>query len=99
MSYKNIVATIGTYQKDGQTKYINRTVGKLIETQHGPKIKLDATFNPAGCIKDEEGGVWLSLFDPKPKEFAHSNPQNAYSASKQGPTAESHFEGDDVPWL
>lgn len=68
MSYKYVVATIGTYQKDGEKKYINRKVGTLLETQYGPKLKLDSSFNPAGCMRGEDGSVWLSLFDPNPKD-------------------------------
>lgn len=64
---KDIVATLGTYQKDGQTKYVSRTVGVLMETDKGFSIKLDATFNPAGCVRKEDGSVWLMCFDQKDK--------------------------------
>lgn len=63
---KDIVATIGTYtDKQGQTKYVSRKVGSLIETRKGPRIKLDASFTPAGCKRDEDGGVWLAIFDQR----------------------------------
>lgn len=70
MTYKNIVATIGTYQKGAENKYITRTVGQLVDTKYGQKIKLDASFSPAGCVKDDSGQVWLSLYDPKPKQYS-----------------------------
>ena len=68
----DVVATIGKYEKDGQTKYVNRNVGSIIETQHGMRLKLDASFNPAGCPRDDDGSVWLALFDPKPRENKQS---------------------------
>lgn len=98
MSYKNIVASIGTYQKDGQTKYINRTVGKLVETQHGPKITLDASFNPAGCIRSDDGSVWLSLFDPKPKDFGRSDQQDSRMDRGMQAAANNDFEDNDLPF-
>lgn len=68
-----IVATIGTYEKDGQKKYVTRQVGKVVVTKDGhTKIKLDASFNPAGCQKGEDGMVWLSTFEPKAKPAAAS---------------------------
>jgi len=70
MAYRDIVATIGTYEKDGQKKYITRKVGTLLETDKGLRIKLDACFNPAGCKIDAEGSIWLAAFDPKPRQEA-----------------------------
>lgn len=65
----DVVATIGTYQNNqGETKYVNRTVGAIISTQKGPRLKLDASFNPAGCLRGDDGGVWLALFEPKERE-------------------------------
>lgn len=65
---QDIVATIGTYQKDGETKYVTRKVGSLVDTKHGPRIKLDASFNPAGCVRSDDGGVWLALFEQRERE-------------------------------
>lgn len=61
----DVVATIGTYEKDGEKKYVTRNVGAIIETAKGPRLKLDSCFNPAGCQRSEDGGVWLALFEPK----------------------------------
>ena len=68
MSYQDIVATIGNYEKGGKKQYVTRKVGVLMQTDKGPRIKLDASFNPAGCLRGEDGGVWLALFDPKPRD-------------------------------
>lgn len=61
----DVVATVGTYEKNGEKKYITRRVGAIVSTQHGPRLKLDASFNPAGCPRGEDGGVWLALFEPR----------------------------------
>jgi single-strand DNA-binding protein len=62
----DVSATLGTYtDKDGNTKYISRNVGSIIETKNGPMLLLDASFNPAGCERGEDGKVWLKLFEPK----------------------------------
>jgi len=64
----DIVATIGSYEKDGQKKYVTRQVGKVVVTKDGhTKLKLDASFNPAGCVRGEDGMVWLATFEPKAK--------------------------------
>lgn len=61
----DVVAIIGKYEKDGQTKFVNRNVGAIIKTDKGFILALDATFNPAGCDKDNNGRVWLALFEPR----------------------------------
>ena len=61
----DVVATIGQYEKDGQTKYVTRNVGAVIQTSKGFRLKLDASFNPAGCPRSDDGGVWLALFEPR----------------------------------
>lgn len=98
MKKYDVVATIGKYQKDGQEKYINRNVGAVIQTKHGFKLKLDSHFNPAGLDKSEDGGVWLSLFEPKDRQQQQSAPQQPMQqapAQQQGgyqqqPPAQQH---------
>lgn len=86
----DVVATIGTYQKDGQTKYISRNVGSVIETKNGLAIVMDACFNPAGCSnKTEDGKVFLNLFEPRPEVQQQSAP-----AQRQAP-AQTHPAGFD----
>ena len=61
----DVVATTGTYVKDGQTKYLTKNVGEIIETKNGLALKMDATFNPAGCKITDDGKIWLKLFEPR----------------------------------
>lgn len=83
----DVVATIGKYEKNGETKYINRNVGAVIETQKGLSLKLEQSFNPAGCAAGDDGKIWLKLFEPREK----SQQQPADYAQTPPP----HF--DDVP--
>lgn len=62
----DVIATVGKYQKDGQTRYLTKNVGRVLTLNNGQvKLLLDASFNPAGCERGEDGKVWLSLFEPK----------------------------------
>ena len=94
MSLKyDVVATTGTYEKDGQTKYISRKVGAVISTQHGFRLKLDASFNPAGCPRGDDGGVWLALFEPRDNQQAGQQAQ-----AQQQSTAPADDFGRDIPF-
>jgi hypothetical protein len=105
MTAKDIVATIGTYQKDGETKYVTRKVGQMVETKHGPRIKLDASFNPAGCRRDEDGAVWLAIFDQRERD----EPQRgggpvqqrgeAPKPARGTPAQAESFEDDEIPFI
>lgn len=75
----DLVATLGTYEKDGQKKYISRTVGMLMHSEKGLDIKLDASFNPAGCVRREDGSVWLKAFEQKARDGAKLQPSFAAS--------------------
>lgn len=92
---QDIVATIGTYQKDGETKYVTRKVGALVDTKHGPRIKLDASFNPAGCRRDEDGGVWLAIFEQRNRDDAPQQ-QSRAAPAKQRDTADD--SDDPIPF-
>ena len=92
----DVVATIGKYEKDGQTKYISRNVGAVIETQHGLSIKMDASFNPAGCQITEDGKIWLKLFEPR--DNSQGQKQSGYSQSGGGGEAHSGGFGSGVSY-
>lgn len=87
---KDIIATTGTYEKDGQTKYITRNVGRLIETSKGLRIKLDASFNPAGCKAEADGSIWLACFDQK-------QDVQKQTTQPQAGSAEPPFD-DEIPF-
>lgn len=89
----DVVATTGTYVKDGVTKYLSKNVGEVIETKNGLAIKMDATFNPAGCTKTDDGKVWLKLFEPR-----ESGQQSGHGrAPVQSAPKQDNFD-DDIPF-
>ncbi|WP_440682329.1 hypothetical protein [Cysteiniphilum halobium] len=96
MHNHNIVATTGTYTgQDGQKKYINKTIGKVFQTQHGIKLKLDASFNLAALQQADDGSVWLAVFPPKEQQ-----PQTPSAQPYAQPTAQqlNDFDDDSIPF-
>lgn len=84
----DVVATVGKYEKNGETKYISRKVGAVIQTDKGFRMKMDAFFNPAGCKVDEDGSIWLALFEPRddqqqgqPQQQRQGQPQRSQQAA------------------
>lgn len=64
----DIVATVGTYQKNGETKSRFKNVGVVMEKDGKPFILLDRIFNPAGLPNPQnKDTVLLSLYEPKDK--------------------------------
>lgn len=88
----DVVATTGTYQKDGEKKYISRNVGAVIETKHGPRLILEKSFNPAGCPGGtDDGKIFLALFEPRSDSGGGQSQGGGFS----GPPADD-FD-DDIP--
>jgi len=94
----DVVATTGTYQKDGETKYRTRNVGAVIDTKHGFRLKLDASFNPAGCPRDDDGQIWLALFEPKPRD-ANQQTQQATAQQYQQASGGGVDPNDQIPFM
>lgn len=93
----DVVATIGQYEKDGQTKYVTRNVGAVIQTSKGFRLKLDASFNPAGCPRSEDGGVWLALFEPRDDQQQTQQPAPRQQQRSQQ-AAPPDFDDTDIPF-
>ena len=102
----DVVATVGTYQKDGEKKYLNKNVGSVIETKHGLAIQIDAHFNLAALPMTEDGKVWLKLFEPqdsredKPQDQSAPQPQQRSPQPQQTnptPPPMDSFD-DDIPF-
>lgn len=94
----DVVATIGQYEKDGQTKYVTRNVGAVIQTSKGFRLKLDASFNPAGCPRSDDGGVWLALFEPRDdqQQTQQQAPRQAQRSQQAAPPDDFDSE---IPFL
>ena len=94
----DVVATTGSYVKDGQKKYLNKNVGSVIETEHGLSIKLDASFNPAALQKTDDGYVWLKLFEPKENRAPDAAQQAYQKGMQQQPQAGFDSFDDNIPF-
>lgn len=94
----DVVATVGQYEKDGQTKYISRKVGAVIQTDKGFRMKMDAFFNPAGCRIEADGSIWLAFFEPRDdKQQSQQQATRNASAPQQAQTRGDDFS-DDIPF-
>lgn len=67
MKKYDIVAKIGEYQKNGETKSRYQNVGALMMKDGKPFILLNRWFNPAALQEGKES-VLLSLYEPRSKE-------------------------------
>lgn len=94
----DVVATIGQYEKDGQTKYVTRNVGAVIQTSKGFRLKLDASFNPAGCPRSDDGGVWLALFEPRDDQQQQPQQQRQQPQRSQQAAPPDDFD-QEIPFL
>ena len=53
MAARKLMAKVGSYEKDGQTKgrYVN--VGVMLSSEHGDYILLDPTVSISGCLAQQ----------------------------------------------
>jgi hypothetical protein len=66
MKKYDVSAKVGSYQKDGQSKAIWKTVGQIRDDGNGEYLLLDKTFNPAGIpCEPHKDQISLSLFTPR----------------------------------
>lgn len=66
----DLCVSVGSYEKNGETKKKWRTVGSIMEKEDKSKfIFIDPTFNFAAVRRDEgRDNVLVSMFEPKAKE-------------------------------
>jgi trehalose-6-phosphate synthase len=86
----DVVATTGTYQKDGKTMYRNQTIGHVVETAKGLSLKIDQ------IPLTEAGGWngWAALFTPWTEEKQEEK-QNRFTPQK--PSAKD-LPDSDIPF-
>lgn len=84
----DVVASIGEYQKDGETKRKYANVGRVIEKDGKFYLKMThpVTVNDAGEVVN-----FFSLFAPRPQG---DKPQGQ---TRPAPAAEDDFD-DDIPF-
>jgi hypothetical protein len=83
----DVVATTGTYEKDGKTMYRNQTIGRVIETSKGLSLKLDQI-----PLADGGWNGWASLFTPMTDEQKEAK-RNGVFPKKQ---SNDGFPSDDI---
>ena len=97
----DVVATVGSYIANGQTKYNTRKVGVILETSKGFALKLDGIFSPAGMKMDDSGSVWLNLYPPKEYQRAQSqgirDQVNQPNSPQQPPPPPQHTNHQNPP--
>ncbi len=65
----DIVAKVGTYEKNRETKGRYENVGVVMDGDNGKFIIMKRTFNPAGVPNEQNRDtVILSLFKPKEQQ-------------------------------
>jgi hypothetical protein len=84
---KNLMAKVGTYEKDGETKNRWTRVGVILENQHGEYALLDPEINLAGVLAKQNAmsdqprtSVMVSIFD---NDNQGSNKQSAQKPAAQ----------------
>ncbi len=85
----DLSAVIGTYEKNGETKNISRTIGKFWQGDDGKyKMLLNSDFNPASGKKNEDGTIWINFYEQKPKgEYGSQTTAEAYDRVSGGGVA------------
>jgi hypothetical protein len=86
---KRIVAKVGEYEKDGQTKGEYQEVGVILENENGEFLLLDPGVSIAGLMlkqnalaaktgKQSREMVMASIFDNNQQTAQQGNPQPQY---------------------
>jgi hypothetical protein len=98
----DLVVKVGEYTDgQGQTKGRFKNVGVVMESDKGPYILLDRTFNPAG-VGGNEGreSIIISMYEPRQDNQPQVSPaQQAHSTAKANAyQPQPRALDDDVPF-
>lgn len=88
-----VVARVGEYEKDGQTKSKWQNVGVVMQTDKGHILLLEPWFNPGGLPRDGDKAI-LSLFEPN--EGGSRGQSNARDSGSQGRT--DYDDDESIPF-
>jgi len=94
---KKLIAKVGTYQKNGETKNEYDELGVMLENDNGPYILLDPSINLAGTLikqniqaaaegKPARTMVMTSIFD------SDQNQQNNNQNMQQQPNQQQNYQ-------
>lgn len=99
---KRIVAKVGSYEKNGETKNRYQEIGVILENQNGEYVLLDPTVDLAGVMmlqriaagKGEK--VICSIFsDDNQRQQGSGYQQGGAASSGQG---SGYIDGDEIPF-
>ena len=87
---KKLIAKVGTYQKNGETKNEYDELGVMLENDNGPYILLDPSINLAGVLikqniqafaegKQARSNVMVSVFDSEQQSQSSNGQANQYN--------------------
>lgn len=100
MKKYDVLAVVGEYTKEGQTKSIYRNVGELHEREDGGLfLMMNKDFNLMAVRQKDTSSdkVFLSLFKPKEKDTGASGQESAEKPVESPARAEQQFN-DDIPF-
>ena len=91
---KKLIAKVGTYQKNGETKNEYDELGVMLDNDNGPYLLLDPSINLAGVLmkqnimaklegKQERTNVMVSVFDSDQQNQQQNN-QGQQQSQQQG---------------
>lgn len=85
--------------RDGQTKGRYLNIGVMMETDKGPYILLNRTFNPAGVPgNNDRDNIMVSLFEPRDNQSQAPAQQRQASSGFGGRAPVQSDLADDVPF-
>ena len=93
---KKLIAKVGTYQKNGETKNEYDELGVMLENDNGPYILLDPAINLAGVLikqnilattegKPARSNVMISVFDSDQQQQQPQQQNQGYQSHNQQP--------------
>ena len=99
---KKLIAKVGTYQKNGETKNEYDELGVMLENDNGPYILLDPAINLAGVLikqnilameegKQARSNVMISVFDSEQNQ-QQSNQGYSNQPPQQQPNQQQGYQ-------
>lgn len=75
MASQDLLVKVGEYQQNGETKARWRKVGRIVDSDKGPFMLLDKTFNPAGVPDTRESDSILITMRPTDQDNGQRSQQ------------------------
>ncbi len=100
---KRLVAKVGEYQKDGETKGEYVKIGVILSNNNGEYALIDPTINLAGVLmkqrilNPQKGGdsVMCGIYEDQPRQQSQQNHQQGGQQRQQQNSGGSNFDDFD----